>query len=855
MKRSMTNLMLTAMLLSGAGLAQDDGNEPGRGVARISLLNGDVSMKRGDSGDVVAAAINAPLLVEDRVMTGPGARAEVQFDFYHRIRLAGDSEIRLSQLDEKQYQIQVARGLVTFSALKGGDAQVEVSTPAAALRPVAHGEYRISVMPDGSAQMTVRSGEAEIFSASGTQTLRPGRTMMVRLGEGNRAEFQLMAAIPRDDWDEFNKNRDKELRKGAEVYQYVSRDVYGAEDLNGHGDWAYVAPYGWSWSPYVAAGWSPYRYGRWMWEDWYGWTWVSYDPWGWAPYHYGRWFYHGSRWCWYPGGMGMRHYWSPALVGWVGWNSWGGFSGGIGIGWGAVGWVPLAPFEPFHRWWGRGYYGGYRGGGFNNTTIINNVNITNVYRNARVNNGVMAVNGTDFSRGYTGRPLRMGGEELARANMAQGMLPVAPTRDSLRASDRAVSYRPAESRGGNERFYSRGGTAARVERVPFDQQRSALERVASRGATEGRMGTETRRSGIAGDGSRGGAGNVSRQAESMRGTESQGWRRADEPARGAESRQGGSNWGRFGDPAVSSRSELNQGKTRTGGEAPAMRSTESDGQGGWRSFGSPSGSATGRSESPRMGTPRTETSPQWSTGGGRTETPRMDTPRTQSPRMDTPRTETSPQWSTGGGRTETPRTQSPRMETPRMETPRTQSPRMETPRSEPSRGTGGGVTGGRRNDFPEPMARGGWSTGGGSSVSSSYSRSGESRSGLSRMGGASGSTSWSSGGGVRMDTPRSSGGFGGGSSMRSAPSYGGGSSMRSAPSFGGGGSSMRSAPSFGGGGSSMRSAPSFGGGGGMRSAPSFGGGGGGMRGGGSMGGGGGMRSGGGGGSRGGGRGR
>ena len=35
--------------------------EPGRAVARISVLNGDVSVRRGDSGDVVAAALNAPL--------------------------------------------------------------------------------------------------------------------------------------------------------------------------------------------------------------------------------------------------------------------------------------------------------------------------------------------------------------------------------------------------------------------------------------------------------------------------------------------------------------------------------------------------------------------------------------------------------------------------------------------------------------------------------------------------------------------------------------------------------------------------------------------------------------------------
>src|SRR5207248_2698328 len=108
--------------------------------------------------------------------------------------------------------------------------------------------------------------------------------------------------------------------------------------------------------------------------DFYGWTWVSYDPWGWAPYHYGRWFHSGFGWAWYPGPIYGRHYWSPALVAFFGF----GHGGGFGFGFGNVGWVPLAPFEPFHAWWGRGYGRGFGGGfgrGFNNTLIVNNFNI------------------------------------------------------------------------------------------------------------------------------------------------------------------------------------------------------------------------------------------------------------------------------------------------------------------------------------------------------------------------------------------------------------------------------------------------------------------------------------------------
>src|SRR5579863_9900362 len=51
-----------------------------RGVARISLMDGEVSVRRGDSGEWVAGVINAPLMTDDRIATGQNSRAEVQFD-------------------------------------------------------------------------------------------------------------------------------------------------------------------------------------------------------------------------------------------------------------------------------------------------------------------------------------------------------------------------------------------------------------------------------------------------------------------------------------------------------------------------------------------------------------------------------------------------------------------------------------------------------------------------------------------------------------------------------------------------------------------------------------------------------
>jgi ferric-dicitrate binding protein FerR (iron transport regulator) len=93
-------------------------------------MAGDVSIQRGDSDERSAAAVNAPLVTGDVVTTGPGAHAEVQFDSSNMLRLASDSEVRLSEVAGARYQVEVARGTVMFSVVRDSQAQVEVSTPA-----------------------------------------------------------------------------------------------------------------------------------------------------------------------------------------------------------------------------------------------------------------------------------------------------------------------------------------------------------------------------------------------------------------------------------------------------------------------------------------------------------------------------------------------------------------------------------------------------------------------------------------------------------------------------------------------------------------------------------------------------
>ena len=441
---------------------EDAGDAPDHGVARLSLINGNVSVAQGDSNELAGAVMNAPVVAGDRVLTGEGSRAEVQFDGVNLIRLAPSTEVRMGDLQYHRYQVQIAQGLVTFRVLRDNDAQVEISTPSISVRPLRQGVYRVLVRADGTSEITVRAGDAEAYSPRGSESLHAGQAMLAR-GSAYDPEIQTVSAYPYDDWDRWNADRDRFFER-AEVPRNVSPDIYGTEDLAGYGRWTNDPQYGSVWVPTVDPDWAPYRDGRWDYIDYYGWSWVSYDPWGWAPYHYGRWYRGSFGWAWYPGPVGPRYYWRPALVAFFGWGSPGFGAGYASFGFGNVGWVPLAPREPFRPWYGRGYVGG-------RNVIVNNTNVVNVYRNARFTNAVTSVRAGDFGRTAVrgNNFVRASAGDLSRSAVVNGQMPFAPARESRQFGGGQINTQGMPRTNGNTRFFSApsaGGSVTRVQPAP-----------------------------------------------------------------------------------------------------------------------------------------------------------------------------------------------------------------------------------------------------------------------------------------------------------------------------------------------------------------------------------------------------
>ena len=308
-------------------------------------------------------------------------------------------------------------------------------------------------------------------------------------GAGDQAQYKIGEAPARDDFDQWNTDRDNMIRNS--VARRHTNDYYvGTEDLDNHGTWSEVPDYGPVWRPTVDPGWAPYRDGRWVYEPYWGWTWVSYDPWGWAPYHYGRWMMYDGAWAWWPGPVyGYPFYrpiWAPAYVSFFGYG--GGFGFGFGGGWGSIGWLPLGPCDRFHPWWGRygGRFGavgfnGYNRGGFaplHGGNRFSNVNLALHDPHFR---GGTTVSGKEFGTGHmSGRP--MSHEAFRNASFTTGRLPVTPGRESFSASGRPAAPSTTRNVSQNQHFFSaRGntatasrsfgrGTVARLERQPAERR-------------------------------------------------------------------------------------------------------------------------------------------------------------------------------------------------------------------------------------------------------------------------------------------------------------------------------------------------------------------------------------------------
>ena len=400
------------LLLGLAGGASAETDPPGR-VGRLSLIEGQVTLRIVASGESMPATLNWPIIGGAAISTEPGARAEVRIGST-AIRLDGATDLEFVEVDDETIGLRLDHGAVAVRVRDRESAKgLGLETPEARVAIGNAGRYRFDVDNDTTAVIAFQ-GSLQVDAAGTVVALHSGKRAEVGPAGGVRVGEAVV-----DQFDDWTLARDRRDDAGQSA-RYVSPETTGVESLDEYGDWRSTPEYGPVWYPRgVAAGWVPYRSGRWAWIEPWGWTWIDYAPWGFAPFHYGRWAFIGGVWGWVPGAVVARPVYAPALVGWLGNPS---LSVTIGIGAvPAVGWFPLAPREVFVP--------AYRA----STAYVRNVNVTHVTNLSRITN-VTQVQPRDYAYGRLDRAVTV----VPATTLAHGQ-PVAPATVRARPADLAAA--------------------------------------------------------------------------------------------------------------------------------------------------------------------------------------------------------------------------------------------------------------------------------------------------------------------------------------------------------------------------------------------------------------------------------
>lgn len=694
----LSTLLLNARPAHAADDTNDDEYEEHARVLRVSLLKGDVTLKRDGGDEWEAAQLNTPVVEGDTLATGRDARLEIQVDSRNFVRVGENSVLKIVTVRDEGIALSLSEGTATVRLARFDREReyFEIDAPKTTIAAERNGQYRVDVDASGGVRVTVRAdGRARVYSETSGFELRSDRTARLAYDSAQEGDWELGSPSPLDEWDNWNDERERYLAshlnyEGRE--RFYDPEVYGAEELDSYGDWNYTADYGYVWRPRVTVinnyyDWAPYRYGHWDWCPPYGWTWVADEQWGWAPYHYGRWVFVNNYWCWAPRGYGYtyRHaWWRPALVAFV------------NVDFGSerhVAWYPLTygQRDPRGRWWSRRFdpHSPLRGGEGERPW----------HPNPAIFRAVTSVPEREFGGGRL-RP-RPAPADIAQRALAsdpiRGRLPIMP--DSLpRVGPRRFE---TDGRANGSTAQTQGGRTTRAGSRDVLTINRPAPVMPPRALPERPTGAAPRTPGLSLDGDLRRTRFFGNREPRVATPSTDGGTQSREDNTGAVERRhsnrrpvegaggGGENANpeprTYNEPRTNNEPGTN-GERRLNKEPRSSSSTPEgfDGNGTRR---------TRPARRPEEGTPavqpnqdRPRDNPaaeprvyrpeprERRPDNGERETPRYEAPRQETPRQEAPRQEAP--------RREIPRQEAPRQEAPRQEAPRQQSPRQETPRQE-----------------------------------------------------------------------------------------------------------------------------------------------------------------------------
>ena len=349
-------LMVPSPNLPAQDLSQERDAEEVILVGRVAHVEGSLLRSVPEEGDWFQIVKDAPFGLEDKLRSENGSRAEIILPNNTWARIDGDTHIQLISLQNDRTEMHMVHGVARFYN-KGSHSVITVTTPFGYVSAPAQTSFDLYVSETSVEVIALKGSvyfnrdadqvKAEVIESS---TSLVADRYAVAAGKGYRDP----------DWEAWNLERDalwaRRMRSGGSSTKHLPPSLHDhAYALDDYGVWErvyYDGAYGYLWRPiYVSAGWAPFTVGSWT--LWYGdHVWIPCEPFGYATHHYGSWVHVGGYWYWAPPVTSVSvHFghpapsigfaWYPGRVRW--------FHFGVNVGW-----IPLAPHEPYycHRHWG-----------------------------------------------------------------------------------------------------------------------------------------------------------------------------------------------------------------------------------------------------------------------------------------------------------------------------------------------------------------------------------------------------------------------------------------------------------------------------------------------------------------------
>jgi hypothetical protein len=319
-------LALLLLLFYASTLDARADDAPAHRAARLSFLQGDVTVDHLDNTAGDPAQINMPLAEGARLTTGEDGQAEVEFEDGSVVRLTPNSSLGLNVLgvdpaENFHTQMTVLHGLVYAELRASSKYFYVVDAGGELISPVANATVRIN-LDQPPATVSVFDGTVQVEHSSTPEA--DGYKKDVRAGESltgdpsDSSQYSVSQNVEQDSWDEWNRARDQAAADAA-LNRTTARDGfageqgYGWSDLDANGSWYDVQGQGQVWQPTIAqdADFDPYGYGSWVAYPGAGYVWASGYAWGWTPFRCGHWSYwNGFGWGWSPGAGCGRAGWA-----------------------------------------------------------------------------------------------------------------------------------------------------------------------------------------------------------------------------------------------------------------------------------------------------------------------------------------------------------------------------------------------------------------------------------------------------------------------------------------------------------------------------------------------------------------